>query len=79
MNRARIGDLLLTIAISSKVLFAQSGASELLTLETTIPMADVRGRIVHLSIERSANQGSLRCGESLCRLPSALGSASSHL
>jgi YVTN family beta-propeller protein len=32
-------------------LFAQSGAGELLKLETTIPMADVQGRIDHLSID----------------------------
>jgi YVTN family beta-propeller protein len=32
-------------------LFAQSGTDELFKLETTIPMADVQGRIDHLSID----------------------------
>jgi DNA-binding beta-propeller fold protein YncE len=51
MDQARIGALLLLVASFSKVLFAQSAASELLKVETTVPMADVQGRIDHLSID----------------------------
>ena len=51
MNQARIGALLLSVLSFSNVLFAQSGAGELLKLETTVPMADVQGRIDHLSID----------------------------
>jgi YVTN family beta-propeller protein len=51
MNQARIGALLLSVVSFSNVLFAQSGTSELLKLEATIPMADVQGRIDHLSID----------------------------
>jgi YVTN family beta-propeller protein len=51
MNQARIGTLLLLVVGFSNVLFAQSGTDELFKLETTIPMADVQGRIDHLSID----------------------------
>jgi DNA-binding beta-propeller fold protein YncE len=51
MNQAAIGVLLLSVASSSNVLFGQSGTSEMLRLEATIPMADVQGRIDHLSID----------------------------
>src|ERR1700738_2377507 len=47
MNEARIGILLLWLA----TVRGQSGPSEPLTLETTIPMADVQGRIDHLSVD----------------------------
>jgi len=48
MNQAAIGVLLLSVASFANVLFGQSGTSEMLKLETTIPMADVQGRIDHL-------------------------------
>ena len=51
MNKVLIGALLLSVVSFSDVLFAQSGASELLKLEATIPMVDVQGRIDHLSID----------------------------
>jgi hypothetical protein len=51
MNQAAFGALLLTLAAISKVSLGQPGSSELLKLETTIPMADVQGRIDHLSID----------------------------
>ncbi len=51
MIQARIGILLLSLA----TIWGQSGAREPLKLETTIPMADVQGRIDHLSID-SKNQ-----------------------
>ena len=51
MNKVLSGALLLSVVSFSHVLFAQSGASELLKLEATIPMADVQGRIDHLSID----------------------------
>ncbi len=51
MKQARIGTFLLSVVSFSNVLFAQSGAGELLKLETTIPMTDVQGRIDHLSID----------------------------
>jgi DNA-binding beta-propeller fold protein YncE len=47
MNPARIGILLLWLA----TVWGQSGASEPLKLEATIPMADVQGRIDHLSVD----------------------------
>src|ERR1700730_3295046 len=51
MKQARIGAFLLSVVSFSNVLFAQSGTGELLKLETTTPMADVQGRIDHLSID----------------------------
>jgi DNA-binding beta-propeller fold protein YncE len=51
MKKVLIGALLLSVVSFSNVLFAQSGAGELLKLEATIPMADVQGRIDHLSID----------------------------
>lgn len=51
MNHTRIGIFLLSIAGFSSVLFGQSGSGELLKLETSIPMADVQGRIDHMSID----------------------------
>lgn len=47
MTEARIGILLLSLATS----WGQSGTSEPLKLETTIPIADVQGRIDHLSVD----------------------------
>jgi hypothetical protein len=43
--------LLLSLIGVSNVSLGQSGPSELLKLETTIPMANVQGRIDHLSID----------------------------
>jgi YVTN family beta-propeller protein len=51
MNKVLISTLLLLVVSFSNILFAQSGPSELLKLEATIPMADVQGRIDHLSID----------------------------
>jgi hypothetical protein len=51
MNQAAFGALLLTLAGVSNVSLGQSASSELLKLETKIPMADVQGRIDHLSID----------------------------
>jgi YVTN family beta-propeller protein len=51
MNQAAFGVLLLSLVDLSGVSLAQSGASETLKLETTIPMPDVEGRIDHLSID----------------------------
>jgi YVTN family beta-propeller protein len=51
MHQATICLLLLTLSGISNVSFGQSGASDLFKLETTIPMADVQGRIDHLSID----------------------------
>ncbi|HTF61458.1 MAG TPA: hypothetical protein VK638_01970 [Edaphobacter sp.] len=51
MNQAAFGALLLTLAGVSNVSLGQSAPSELLKLETKIPMADVQGRIDHLSID----------------------------
>ncbi len=51
MNQAAIGVLLLSVVSFSNVLLGQSGANELLKLETTISMADLQGRIDHLSID----------------------------
>jgi len=47
MNQARIAVLLLPLATA----WGQSAGSEPLKLETTIPMADVQGRIDHLSVD----------------------------
>ena len=47
MNQARIGVLLLSLT----TVWGQPGASEPLTLETTISIADVQGRIDHLSVD----------------------------
>jgi hypothetical protein len=47
MNPVRIGILVLWLA----TVWGQSGASEPLKLEATIPMADVLGRIDHLSVD----------------------------
>lgn len=51
MKQATICLLSLSLAGVSNVSVGQSGASELLKLETAIPMADVHGRIDHLSID----------------------------
>jgi len=51
MDQATIFLLLLSLVGVSSVSFGQSGANELFKLETTIPMADVEGRIDHLSID----------------------------
>jgi len=51
MNQAAIGLLLLALASASNVLLGQASPSELLKLEATIPIADVAGRIDHLSID----------------------------
>jgi hypothetical protein len=51
MNQAALGVLLLSLIGVSTFSFAQSGASEPLKLEATIPMPDVQGRIDHLSID----------------------------
>ena len=51
MNQATFGALLLTLAGVSNVSLGQAGSSQLLKLETKIPMADVQGRIDHLSID----------------------------
>jgi DNA-binding beta-propeller fold protein YncE len=51
MNQAAFGAVLLTLAGVSNVSLGQSASSELLKLETKIPMADVQGRIDHLSID----------------------------
>jgi hypothetical protein len=51
MSQARIWVLLLSVAGVSNVLPGQAGAGELLKLETSIPMADVQGRIDHMSID----------------------------
>jgi YVTN family beta-propeller protein len=51
MKPAGLGVLFLTLAGMSNILLGQAGSSELLKLEATIPMADVQGRIDHLSID----------------------------
>jgi len=51
MSQAAVIVLLLSLIDVSNASLGQSGASELLNLETTIPMADVQGRIDHLSID----------------------------
>src|SRR5712664_2872155 len=51
MKEARISALLLSAVCLSNVLFAQSGAGGPLKLEATIPMADVQGRIDHMTID----------------------------
>ena len=51
MNKAALGVLLLSLIGVSTFSFGQSGVSEPLKLEATIPMADVQGRIDHLSID----------------------------
>jgi hypothetical protein len=51
MNHTAFVILLLSLAAIPNVSFGQSGASEPLKLETTIPMAEVQGRIDHLSID----------------------------
>jgi hypothetical protein len=51
MRQAAFGVLLLSLIGVSHCSFGQSGASEALKLEATIPMPDVQGRIDHLSID----------------------------
>jgi YVTN family beta-propeller protein len=51
MSQAAVVIILLSLIGTSKVSYGQSDASELLKLETTIPMANVQGRIDHLSID----------------------------
>jgi DNA-binding beta-propeller fold protein YncE len=51
MSQAAFRALLLTLAAISNVSLGHSASSELLRLETKIPMADVQGRIDHLSID----------------------------
>src|SRR6266568_1927993 len=50
MSQAAFG-IILFLAGSCQLLVAQSGSSEPLRLESTIPLADVQGRIDHMSIE----------------------------
>ena len=51
MNQTAFVILLLSLVAFPKPSFGQSGATEPLKLETTIPMAEVQGRIDHLSID----------------------------
>jgi hypothetical protein len=51
MHQATIFLLLLSLVSVSSVSFGQARANELFKLEITIPMADVQGRIDHLSID----------------------------
>ena len=51
MNQPAFVILLLSLAAVPSLSLGQSGASEPLKLETTIPMAEVQGRIDHLSID----------------------------
>jgi YVTN family beta-propeller protein len=51
MNQGVLAVLLLSLIGVSDSSFGQSGVSEPLKLEATIPMADVQGRIDHLSID----------------------------
>src|SRR5947209_2637593 len=51
MKRAKICLLVLALVTAFTLVFAQSGTGELLKLESTVPMADVQGRIDHLSID----------------------------
>src|SRR6266550_3875367 len=51
MSQAAVIVLLLSLIDVSNASLGQSGASELFNLETTVPMADVQGRIDHLSID----------------------------
>src|SRR5712672_356647 len=51
MNQTALVVLLLLLTGAPNVSLGQSGASEPLKLETTIPMAQVQGRIDHLSID----------------------------
>jgi len=51
MNQTAFVVLLLSLAAVPNVSLGQSGASEPLKLESTIPMAEVQGRIDHLSID----------------------------
>src|SRR3979411_874499 len=51
MNQAALAVLLLSLIGVSDFYFGQSGVSEPLKIEATIPMADVQGRIDHLSID----------------------------
>jgi hypothetical protein len=50
MNQTALVVLLLLVTGAPNVSLGQSGASEPLKVETTIPMAEVQGRIDHLSI-----------------------------
>jgi YVTN family beta-propeller protein len=51
MNQTALVVLLLLVTGAPNVSLGQSGASEPLKVETTIPMAEVQGRIDHLSID----------------------------
>jgi YVTN family beta-propeller protein len=51
MNQPAFVILLLSLTAVPNLSLGQSGASEPLKLETTIPMAEVQGRIDHLSID----------------------------
>ena len=51
MNQAALGVILPALIGVSGFCFGQSGISEPLKLEATIPMAEVQGRIDHLSID----------------------------
>src|SRR4051812_42036692 len=51
MNQPAFVTLLLSLAGVPNLSLGQSDASELLKLEATIPMANVQGRIDHLSID----------------------------
>src|SRR5258708_3215842 len=51
MNQATLGLLLISLIGATDFSFGQSGVSEPLKLEATIPMADVQGRIDPLSID----------------------------
>ncbi len=61
MSQAAVIVLLLSLMGVSNVSLGQSDASELLKLETTIPMANVQGRIDHLS-NRSEGTTTVRRG-----------------
>jgi hypothetical protein len=56
MKKATFGALLIWLVSVSKVSLGQTGASEPLKLEATIPMADVQGRIDHMSIDVSGQR-----------------------
>ena len=60
MNQATVGLLLLSLIGVTDFSFGQSGASEPLKLEATIPMPDVQGRIDHLSIDLKVSACSWR-------------------
>lgn len=56
MKTAIFGALLVCLVSKSSISLGQAGASEPLKLEGTIPMADVQGRIDHVSIDVSGQR-----------------------